>query len=150
MAAYNKDWTMALVRDVVSHLRSSEWSVNKLGTIGYCWGGRHSLLIAGGEQPAGVDAAVMCHPSLVAVPADIEHVDRPTLWVFADDDRLYTEAMITQTREILEKHGQSFSMHHFPGTQHGFAARGNENDEVARKARDDAFDLAVEFFKKYL
>lgn len=44
--------------------------VGKIGALGFCWGGRYAILAAHGE----VDAAVVCHPSLIAVPADFEGV----------------------------------------------------------------------------
>ena len=38
---------------------------DKVGVIGFCWGGRYAILAACEEDPGlAVDAAVACHPSL--------------------------------------------------------------------------------------
>jgi hypothetical protein len=46
---------------------------NKVGAIGFGWGGRYAILQAHGKKEGsigGVDAAYACHPSLVAIPGD--------------------------------------------------------------------------------
>lgn len=45
---------------------------NKVGAIGFCWGGRYAILQAHqprGESGGGVDAVYACHPSLLSVSA---------------------------------------------------------------------------------
>ena len=43
-------------------------SIGKIGTTGYCWGGKYSLLSG---YFKGVQACVAYHPSKVEIPEDI-------------------------------------------------------------------------------
>lgn len=52
--------------------------------------------------------------------------------------------------EILNKKGIPNVFKLYPGTEHGFAVRGNENDENIKNAKQSAFEESVKFFKMYL
>lgn len=79
--------TLPLVEEALKEGRA--WATAKgngrLGAIGFCFGGRYSIIAAGGAEPR-VDAYVAVHPSQVGVPADVEAVCRPGLFVLAESD----------------------------------------------------------------
>jgi hypothetical protein len=62
-----------LVRQALADIRAAHPG-QKVGAIGFCWGGRYSILTAGGT-PALVDAFAAAHPSRVQVPVDIEAIE---------------------------------------------------------------------------
>ena len=95
-----------------------------VGAIGFCWGGRYAILQAR-DRPllpeegsssitttttpreastadgGGVDAAYACHPSLLAVPEDLEAVTKPLSLALAELDPILSESQIAGIREVM-------------------------------------------------
>lgn len=79
---------------------------NKVGAIGFCWGGRYAILQAHGKKEGsvgGVDAAYACHPSLVAIPGDFEPVTKPLSLALGTKDSLLDEKSRGQIMDVLAK-----------------------------------------------
>lgn len=79
---------------------------NSVGAIGFCWGGRYAILQAHGRKEGsvgGVDAAYACHPSLVAIPADLEAVTKPLSLALGSKDSLLDDKQISQIQELMSK-----------------------------------------------
>lgn len=80
---------------------------NKVGALGFCWGGRYAILEAhkqtgeGDASVGGVDAAVACHPSLLALPADLEPVSKPLSIALGSRDSLLDSKGRGQIQDIL-------------------------------------------------
>ncbi len=79
---------------------------NKVGAIGFCWGGRYAILQAhgpskDGESVGGVDAAYACHPSLVSIPADFDPVTKPLSLALGTKDSLLDVASIGKIQDTL-------------------------------------------------
>jgi len=79
---------------------------NKVGAIGFCWGGRYAILQAhgpskDGEGVGGVDAAYACHPSLVSIPADFDPVTKPLSLALGTKDSLLDVASIGKIQDTL-------------------------------------------------
>jgi dienelactone hydrolase len=125
---------------------------DKVGVIGFCWGGRYAVLATHDEEPGkGVDAAYACHPSLVAIPEDFDGVKRPLSLALGSKDSLLGEKEIGQIKDIMEKKKDVESdVHVYEDQVHGFALRGDWSSEKDRKAMDDSEKQGVEWFKKHL
>jgi dienelactone hydrolase len=120
---------------------------NKVGALGFCWGGRYAILAAHGE----VDAAFACHPSLVSIPADFEGVTRPLGLAVGDKDSLLDESQISKIKEILNgKKDVPNEVKVYQDQVHGFALRSDWSDEKDKKAMDDAEKQGIVWFEKYL
>ncbi|KAJ3066047.1 hypothetical protein HK102_007748, partial [Quaeritorhiza haematococci] len=139
--------TMPLLLSFLSTFKQA-YSIKYVGTIGYCWGGRYSFLLAG--RDGLIDACAAAHPSFVGVPNDIEDIKRPCLVLCAEEDGVFPESSRVKTEEILKSKDFDSKVLLYPGTKHGFAVRGNEDNPVVLQARDDALKETVEFFKKHL
>jgi dienelactone hydrolase len=126
--------------------------VDRVGTIGFCWGGRYSILAAHETDPGiAVDAAYACHPSLVAIPGDFEPVRRPLSLALGAEDSLLGEKEIAQIKEIMQKKADVQSeVRVYEDQVHGFALRGDWSSEKDKKAMDDAEKQGIEWFKKFL
>ncbi len=81
---------------------------NKVGAIGFCWGGRYAILQAHGQEKSGegssvggVDAAVACHPSLVAVPGDFEGVKKPLSLAVGTRDSLLDQGSVGKIQDLM-------------------------------------------------
>ncbi|KAF2090640.1 dienelactone hydrolase family protein-like protein [Saccharata proteae CBS 121410] len=125
---------------------------DKVGAIGFCWGGRYAILATHEAGPGkGVDAAYACHPSLVAIPADFDPVARPLSLALGDKDGLLGEKEIGAIQEVMgKKTGVPHEIRVYEGQVHGFALRGDWSGERDKKAMDDAEAQGIEWFKKYL
>mmetsp|Transcript_12414 Transcript_12414/g.20160 ORF Transcript_12414/g.20160 Transcript_12414/m.20160 type:complete len:142 (-) Transcript_12414:685-1110(-) len=134
-----------IAKRVISDLKAK--GIKHIGCIGYCWGGRLSMLFGCTDD---VSAYVAAHPSKVAFPADIEKISKPGLYLCAEVDGLFNDELREKTKAYLSSHGKSAEFVFYPGTSHGFAVRGNSQDETVRKAREDACHKAADFFKKHL
>jgi len=125
---------------------------HKVGVIGFCWGGRYSILAAHDSKPGmGVDAAYACHPSLVAIPGDFDPVMKPLSLALGSADSLLGEKEIGQIKELMDKKSDvPHEVRVYEDQVHGFALRGDWSSDKDRKAMDDAEKQGIEWFKKYL
>jgi dienelactone hydrolase len=126
--------------------------VDKVGVIGFCWGGRYAILAAHETEPGrSVDAAYACHPSLVAVPGDFEPVKKPVSIAVGNKDSLLGEKEIGQIREIFGKMSEvPTEVKVYDDQVHGFSLRGDWSSEKDKKAMDDAEKQGVAWFSKHL
>lgn len=135
---------------------------NKVGVIGFCWGGRYAILAAHKEfssaEGKGVDAAYACHPSLVSIPADFDPVAVPLSLALGDKDSLLGEYEVKQIKEVVEakrdgKQGERLEASEvrvYEDQVHGFALRGDWSSEKDKRAMDEAEKQGIEWFRKYL
>ena len=138
-----------LVGDVgaaAAYLRALPNSNKKVGSIGYCSGGRQSLLAA---CSLDLDAAVDCYGAFVVVNAPegsgmkatsivdkLGELSCPLLGLFGADDQ-YPSPEQTQTlRDLLSSHDKEFTFHTYDGAGHAFFAvdRPSYRPEVANEA----------------
>ncbi|KAL9052644.1 MAG: hypothetical protein Q9162_005271 [Coniocarpon cinnabarinum] len=120
---------------------------NKIGTLGFCWGGRYAILSAHGK----VDAAVAFHPSLVSVPNDLQDVSRPLSIGHGDKDSLTSNSDAEKMKEVLDSKKNvpsQFEIYH--DQVHGFALRGDFSSEKDKQAMDTAEKQGQDWFHKYL
>jgi len=125
---------------------------DKVGVIGFCWGGRYAILAAHEVEPGhSVDAAYACHPSLVAIPGDFDPVARPLSMALGTKDSLLGEKEIGQIQELMAKKSDvPNEIKVYEDQVHGFALRGDWSSEKDKKAMDDAEKQGIEWFNKYL
>ena len=48
-----------------------------------------------------------------------------------------------EMENVFKKNKIEYQIDKYPGTEHGFAVRGNENDPIIFKAKYDSFDKGV-------
>ncbi|KAF2710415.1 alpha/beta-hydrolase [Pleomassaria siparia CBS 279.74] len=151
LAAHREGVTKPIIDGFIREIRKTP-GVDKVGTIGFCWGGRYAILSTAETDPAlSVDAAYACHPSLVEIPGDFDSVKRPLSLAMGDKDSLLGEKEIGQIKEIMEKKGDVQSeVKVYEDQVHGFALRGDWSSEKDKKAMDDAEKQGIEWFKKFL
>ena len=131
---------------------------NKIGAIGFCWGGRYAIL--GGHGPAknadgssigGVDAAYACHPSLVSIPADFDPVTKPLSLALGTKDSLLDEKQIGQIQDVMAKKTDvPHEVRIYDDQVHGFALRSDWSSEKDKEAMNHAEKQGLEWLKKHL
>ena len=131
---------------------------NKIGAIGFCWGGRYAILQAHGSQPSesgssvgGVDAAYACHPSLVAIPGDFEPITKPLSLALGEKDSLLDDTARGGIQDVLAKKTDvPHEIRIYAQQIHGFSLRGDWSTDNDKKAMDDAEKQGIEWFDRYL
>lgn len=140
-------------------MRAERAGTEKVGVVGFCWGGRYAILAAqgpfSGSGSGGVDAAYAAHPSLCAIPGDFEGVRVPLSIALGEKDSYLGEREIEAIREVMERKrrgegGVEGEVVVYEGQVHGFALRGDQESEGEKRALDDAARQGMEWFKRWL
>jgi carboxymethylenebutenolidase len=146
------------VGGAVEYLRGLASSNGKVGTIGYCSGGRQSLL-AGCRLP--IDAAVDCYGAFVlsAPPAEwglkwepiedgLADLRCPLLGLFGDDDKNPTPDEVAALDKVLTENGKEHEFHHYPDAGHAFFSV--ERPVYRYDAAVDGWAKIRDFFGRHL
>ena len=150
-----------LVGDVagaMAYLKGLSNSNGKVGTIGYCSGGRQSFLAA---VSLPIDAAVDCYGAFVTgtipdgFPLKVKTlVDRtpqlscPLLGLFGDQDGHPSPAEVDELEEALKAAGKTYEFHRYPDAGHAFFSVERPAYNVA--AATDGWNQVLSFYGKYL
>ncbi|KAL2919161.1 hypothetical protein HK105_201436 [Polyrhizophydium stewartii] len=141
--------TVPLLDAVFKDLRENH-GVKRIGAIGYCWGGRYVVLAA---AKGLTDVFVPTHPSGINLDKDIPLTfDKPGLFCMAEKDFTFGPDVAAKAKAMYAAApgGSKAEFILYPGTEHGFAVRGDMMDDVARKAALKAVTDQVAFFKAHL
>ena len=150
-----------LVGDVAgaaAHLRSLPGSNGRVGTIGYCSGGRQSFLAA---VSLDVDAAVDCYGAFVVgtppegFPLQVGGLeDRvgdlrcPLLGLFGAEDKYPSPDDVALLERLLKEAGKSYEFHSYEGAGHAFFA--TDRPSYRPEAAKDGWQRIFAFYGEHL
>ncbi|MFI1097410.1 dienelactone hydrolase family protein [Streptomyces sp. NPDC020917] len=150
-----------LVGDVAgaaAYLRALPTSNGKAGVIGYCSGGRQTVLAA---CHLDVDAAVDCYGAFVTgtIPPglplkvttlvdQLPQLRAPLLGLFGAEDTHPGPEQTAELERILTDLGKDFEFHTYEGAGHGFFAVNRPSYNVA--AVNDGWERIESFFGRHL
>jgi carboxymethylenebutenolidase len=150
-----------LVGDVagaMAYLKGLNNSNGKVGTIGYCSGGRQSFLAA---VSLDLDAAVDCYGAFVVgeVPEGMPlkvgpivdktpNLSCPLLGLFGEEDAYPSPAQVTELEEALQAAGKTYEFHRYPNAGHAFFSVNRPSYRV--EAANDGWEKIFTFYGKYL
>ena len=150
-----------LVTDVTgaaAYLRALPNSNGKVGTIGYCSGGRQSVLAA---ISVDVDAAVDCYGAFVTgtVPEGfplrvkplgerVAGVRCPILGLFGKDDQYPSPEQVAELEQLLKDSGKEYEFHSYEGAGHAFFAV--DRPAFRPEAAKDGWTKITAFYGKHL
>src|SRR5579884_1666518 len=150
-----------LVGDVggaAAHLRSLPGSNGKVGVIGYCSGGRQSVLAACNLD---LDAAVDCYGAFVTgTPPEefplkitnlvdqLPNLSAPLLGLFGNEDQYPSPEHVNELEEILTRLGKPHEFHRYDGAGHAFFSVDRPAYRVA--AAVDGWERKQAFMKTHL
>lgn len=89
-----------------------------VGSIGFCMGGRLSLLLAMAEPK--ISACVVCYGRPETDSAKLASIKAPLLGLYGGADRGIPLEMVDNFKKAMEQAGKSIDVHVFPGAPHGF------------------------------
>src|SRR6202046_5469661 len=118
------------VAGAAAHLRSLASSNGKIGVIGYCSGGRQSVLAACNVD---LDAAVDCYGAFVVgtppegfplpisgFPEQIPNLRAPLLGLFGNEDQHPSPEQVDELEELLKANGKAYEFHRYDDAGHAF------------------------------
>lgn len=146
------------VAGAAAYLRALPTSNGKVGTIGYCSGGRQSVLSG---TALDVDAVVDCYGAFVTgtvpegFPLKVTNlVDRlpglkaPVLGLFGAEDQYPSPEQVEEFRRILTEQDTPFEFHSYEGAGHAFFAVDRPSYNVA--AANDGWERIEAFYGEHL
>jgi carboxymethylenebutenolidase len=142
----------------IDFLRALPTSNGKVGSIGYCSGGRQSFLAA---CTLSLDAAVDCYGAFVvgkppegmplAVTPVIDKVGGlrcPLLGLFGNDDQFPSPAEVDEIERALQAAGKTYEFHRYDGAGHAFFAV--DRPSYRPEAAVDGWERIFAWFGRYL
>ncbi|MEK9967589.1 MAG: dienelactone hydrolase family protein [Ferrovibrio sp.] len=120
-------------------------SSGKVGTVGYCLGGRLAFLMA---CRSDVDAAVSYYGVMLADHlGEVGNIKKPLLMHVATEDKFVPKDAQAKVKEAVAKN-PNVTLHEYQGNDHAFARVGGEHYD--KSAADLANGRSADFFKKHL
>lgn len=150
-----------LLRDIhasADHLRQLDHPVDRIGIIGFCWGGTQSLVLAAERQ----DVATVCYYGMPADPKFMSEPESPrpldligsisgsVLGLWGDQDERAGMDNVRRFLDAAKTNGLDVEGHIFPGVGHGFMSRTCAPEDPASKTRKKAWDETIEFLTEQL
>jgi len=104
----------------------------RLGVIGFCWGGSQSFRYA--TNAADLDAAVVCYGTAPDAEG-IARIEAPVLGVYAENDARVS-ASLPDVEAAMKAAGKPFDYTIYKGANHGFIRSRNVPEEADRAWAD--------------
>jgi carboxymethylenebutenolidase len=141
-----------------AYLRALPNSNGKVGSIGYCSGGRQSVLTG---IEVDVDAVVDCYGAFVigTVPEGlplkvrpfgerIKDLRAPILGLFGQEDSHPSPAQVDELEQLLKDGGKDYEFHRYEGAGHAFFAV--DRPAYRPEAAVDGWAKVAVFYAKHL
>jgi carboxymethylenebutenolidase len=142
----------------VAYLRGRTSSNGKVGSIGYCSGGRQSVLAA---CRLPLDAAVDCYGAfVVGTPPEgfplqvsplyeqLPQLSCPLLGLFGVEDSYPSPDQVAELDRLLTEHGKEHEFHSYDGAGHAFFAV--DRPSYRPTAAVDGWQRIRDFFRRHL
>jgi len=145
MQRFDQDKAIDDVKATLAALRQHPASTGKVGTVGFCLGGRLAFLMA---CRSDVDASIGYYGvNIPPLLGEAKNIKKPLLLHIAENDKFVPPAAQQQIKDAL-KPVATATVYSYPGADHGFARNGSHafNKEAAELANS----RSLEFFRRTL
>jgi carboxymethylenebutenolidase len=126
--------------------RQSFVYANRVGVIGFCWGGGKALLFT--TQSKDLAAAVIYYGNNPKNLEDVKNITAPVLGHYGEADQRITSG-VPKLNDAMEKYGKSFEYKIYAGAPHSFNSDDNPRS-YREEAAKEAWAKTLGFFKKHL
>ncbi len=149
MMGLSQDRAVRDLRGAYAFLQSRpDVKKSRIGAVGWCMGGRYSLLLATVEPTLAADVAYYGAPPTDA--AAIGAIKAPVLGNYGADDKGPAPDQVKAFEEAMKKAGKSIDVKIYPGAGHAFANVNNPWGGYRKEAAEDAWARSTAFLAKHL
>jgi len=143
--AFDAETGVADLQATIDAIRADPGCTGKVGSVGYCLGGKMAYLTA---TRTDVDAAVAYYGvGLDSLTGEAERIRKPLMLHIAGEDGFVPREAQAAIHAALDGR-PGVTLHDYPGRDHAFARKGGEHYHAADAATANARTLA--FFKTSL
>jgi carboxymethylenebutenolidase len=122
-------------------------ATEKVGTVGFCWGGGMSFSYAI-HQP-GLNAAVVYYGSNPKDAAELGNIGAAVQGHFGGKDARVTST-VAPCQELMKKAGKVYEAHVYEGAGHGFLRQQEGQEGANMRAAEEAWKSTVAFLRERL
>ncbi len=149
--------TMGDLEGAALYLKNHPHANGKVGIIGFCSGGRYTLMFActSNNVNAAVDSAgghiipdELTPPRPVAVIDMVANLSCPLLALFGEEDANPSAAHAVRLKEELDKHGKTYEFKTYANAGHAFFADYRPSYRAA--PAQDMWHRVLLFYERYL
>jgi len=144
MTTFDSNEGIKNMNAAVSYLQDT-YSSDKIGSIGWCFGGGQSLNLA---VNSNLDATVMYYGQPITDEEQLAHITWPLLGIFAEEDQGIPPETVKNFESKLDEVGITNEIFIYPGVNHAFA--NPSGDRYAPEAAKDAWTKTLNFFDENL
>jgi carboxymethylenebutenolidase len=119
---------------------------NKIGVVGFCWGGGKTFLFT--TQSKDLAATVIFYGPIPKDLDAVKNITAPVLGNYGELDKPIS-SQVPRLAEEMKKNGKSYDYKIYPDAPHAFYSDVRE-DRYRPEAAKDAWGRTLEFFKKHL
>jgi carboxymethylenebutenolidase len=149
MSGMPQDRAIRDLKAAVAHLKTRpDVRANRIGSIGWCMGGKLSLLLAS-EEPT-LAGAVAYYGAPPTDSAAIARIKAPVLGNFGGEDKGPSPEQVRAFEAAMKKAGKDVDVKIYPGAGHAFANVNNPWKGYREEAAKDAWSRTVAFFARHL
>lgn len=144
MSVYDQQNGIENMKGAVEFLKTN-YGAEKVGSIGWCFGGGQSLVLALNEK---MDATVIYYGRVISDKDQLASISWPVLGIFAGLDTGITVESVNEFDKALDDLSIPNEIHIYPNVNHAFA-----NPSGARYAPEetkDAWEKTLAFFESTL
>ena len=134
------------LQDAIAYLQT-DVGVSKVGVIGWCQGGKWSLMTAL-NYPADIDAAVIYYGQVTADEAELAVLDMPVLGIFAGEDFIVPPKMAYHFAAAMEDQKKDLEFYMYRDAAHAFS--NPSGTEYNPEAAADAWKHTTAFLARNL
>ena len=133
------------LKATLAHMRKLPACTGKVGSVGYCLGGKLAYLMA---TRSDADCSVGYYGVAIEAALDeASHIKKPLMLHIAEKDQFCPAEAQAKVKGAL-KGNPHVAIHSYPGCDHAFARMGGQHYD--KKSADLANERTAEFFKKNL
>lgn len=154
--------TFPVVKKFFEAFTREEGSTLPVGVAGFCWGGKHTVLLSHEENYLDIDgstrkpmlkAGFVGHPGFLEIPKDVEKITVPIAWAIPElDHHLKVPEVSDVITKIVENkpEEQRGQVKIYPDCHHGFCVRAQMVAGDISKQVVEAEDQAISWFNTKL